>query len=584
MTSLPPPPELWVLQQAVEGRFAVEHELGRGGMGIVFRARDLSLDRPVAIKLLAPELAQDPESRERFLNEARIAGGLSHPNIVPIHAVESHDKAVFIVMGFIDGDTLGERVRRVGPLHRRDTFHVLRDVTWALGHAHLSGVIHRDIKPDNVLLDRFTGRALVTDFGIARVTGRPSEAAATALGTPHYASPEQVEGRTVDARSDLYSLGATAFFGLTGRPPFEGDSPRVLLSKLLTEPAPKVADFRSDLPATFASAIDRCLEKDPADRLPSAEALAAVLVASQGEEDRIPLPVKAYVREAKVAVGEIGSSLTAAGMSIVMLATVFGFGSFEGIVFYPIAALFAGLAAIRFGGLFLHTRSLVDRGYGASTIRPALVVEEREEDEERSLRPGRGFMDRPAGVILLGLIKTAPAVWLATLDTAWLSILGAVGAVLMPMGFIRQLWQVSPPARRVWSRWLGGRIGKFLFKLAGIGVKKDRLLAAADAPTGVLLGGAVEDLYRALPMERRKEFADVPELARQLEADAVAVTNSGARSVRRTHAVAALEAIRLDLLRLHHGEGSADRLTQDLEAARRLGERVDETLARGDEP
>jgi len=574
-------PELWVLQQAVEGRFAVEHELGRGGMGIVFRARDLSLERPVAIKLLALELALDPASRERFLNEARTAGALSHPNIVPIHAVEAHDQAVFIVMGFVDGDTLGQRVRRAGPLHRRDAFHILQDVTWALGHAHHSGVIHRDIKPDNILLDRVTGRALVTDFGIARVAGRPSESGGTALGTPHFASPEQVEGRAVDARSDLYSLGATAFFALTGRPPFDGENSREILHKLLLEPAPKMGDQRADLSPTFAEAIDRCLEKDPGDRFASAEALAAVLVASQGEEDRIPLPVKAYVREAKVAAGEIGSSLTAAGMSIVILASVFGFESFEGVLFYPIAALFAGLAAMRFGGLFLHTRSLVDRGYGASTIRPALVLEEREEEDERTLRPGRGFMDRPAGVILLGLAKTVPAIWLATLGTPWLSILGAVGAVLMPMGFVRQLWQVSPRARRIWSRWLGGKVGRFLFKLAGLGVKKDRLLAAADAPTGILLGGAVEDLYRALPPDKRKEFADVPELARQLEAEAVAVTGSGTRSTHRTDAVAALEAIRLDLLRLHHGEASADRLTQDLEAARRLGDRVDQALTLG---
>jgi serine/threonine-protein kinase len=162
-------PEFLDLQALVAGRYSLERELGRGGMGIVLLARDVALDRLVAIKLLPPELAPQSELRNQFLREARTAAGLSHPHIVPIHAVEEHGEAVFFVMGFVDGETLRERVEQHGPLTPRATMKLLQEVAWALGYAHSRGVVHRDIKPENIMIERATGRSMVTDFGIASV-------------------------------------------------------------------------------------------------------------------------------------------------------------------------------------------------------------------------------------------------------------------------------------------------------------------------------------------------------------------------------------------------------------------------------
>src|SRR5437016_3673992 len=165
--------EFLALQELLAGRYSIERELGRGGMGIVLLARDVALDRPVAIKLLPPHLATRPDERERFLQEARTAAGLAHPNIVPIHLVEARGELVFFVMGFVDGETLRDRVARAGPLPPRLAMKLLQEVAWALGYAHQRGVIHRDVKPDNILIERATERALVTDFGVAgEVRGR----------------------------------------------------------------------------------------------------------------------------------------------------------------------------------------------------------------------------------------------------------------------------------------------------------------------------------------------------------------------------------------------------------------------------
>src|ERR687889_630897 len=161
------------LERAIAGRYALERELGRGGMGVVLLARDLSLERPVALKLLPSLLAAQPVLRERFLREARTAAGLSHPHVVPIHAVEEHDGLAFIAMAFVDGETLAERVRRTGPLPPREVARILREVAWALAYSHGRGIVHRDIKPDNILIERGSGRALVTDFGIAQARSSP---------------------------------------------------------------------------------------------------------------------------------------------------------------------------------------------------------------------------------------------------------------------------------------------------------------------------------------------------------------------------------------------------------------------------
>ncbi|MBT7504305.1 MAG: serine/threonine protein kinase, partial [Gemmatimonadales bacterium] len=208
MTDLPtaPTPELLAFQKALAGRYSIERELGRGGMGIVSLAREVALDRPVALKLLPPDVAAQPGVKERFLTEARIAARLSHPNIVQIYSVDEVDGFVFFAMAFVDGGTLGDRLRARGPLSNSEAPRLLREVAWALGHAHMQGVTHRDVKPDNILLDQDSGRAMVTDFGIA-VVGEEAHAESQkqVVGTAEFMSPEQAKGSSVDARSDLYS-------------------------------------------------------------------------------------------------------------------------------------------------------------------------------------------------------------------------------------------------------------------------------------------------------------------------------------------------------------------------------------------
>src|SRR6266851_723724 len=284
------------LQEVLAGRYSIERELGRGGMGIVLLARDVALDRRVAIKLLPPHLAARSGDRDRFLQEARTAAGLAHPNIVPIHLVEARGELVFFVMGYVDGESLRDRVERAGPLPPRLTMKLLQEVAWALGYAHQRGVIHRDVKPDNIMIERATERALVTDFGIALGRRTPETAGGQIVGTARYMSPEQACGEPVDARSDLYSLGATLFYALTGRAPFEGANSPAILTKHVYETAPLVQALRPELPAKLAALVDRLLRKAPAERFQTADDLARVVGEARGRDFRAPPLVRAFVR------------------------------------------------------------------------------------------------------------------------------------------------------------------------------------------------------------------------------------------------------------------------------------------------
>src|SRR5438876_1093196 len=238
----PAPDRLFLdFQSAVAGRYSLERELGRGGMGVVYLAREVRLDRPVAIKLLPPELAAHDRLRDRFIREARTAARLSHPYIVPIHSVDEAGQFVFYVMAYVDGETLAQRVAAHGPLSPGETTRILREVAWALAYAHAQGVVHRDVKPANILLERGTARAMVTDFGIARLAHASGETAVgELLGTPEYMSPEQAAGESVDGRSDLYSLGVVGFFALSGTLPFTAPTTQAVLAQHLTKMAPAV--------------------------------------------------------------------------------------------------------------------------------------------------------------------------------------------------------------------------------------------------------------------------------------------------------------------------------------------------------
>jgi serine/threonine-protein kinase len=282
------------VENALCATYEVDQEIGRGGMGIVYRARDKRLKRHVAIKLLPPELSFRRDVRTRFLREAETAAQLSHPNIVPIYSVDEVGNLVFFVMALIDGDNLATQLQKRGPLPIEDVRRWLTEVGDALAYAHSRGVIHRDIKPDNILVDAIDGRALVTDFGIARAgtdSGDTPRLTATgmAIGTPAYMSPEQASGdRDLDARSDLYSLGIVAYQMLVGEPPFIGNTTPALLVKHLAEMPVPVDRRRQDVPPDLARIVMRLLEKAPEQRFQTAGELVQAL--RSGIVPQTPIP------------------------------------------------------------------------------------------------------------------------------------------------------------------------------------------------------------------------------------------------------------------------------------------------------
>src|SRR5690349_11529014 len=237
---------------ALSGRYTIERELGAGGMATVYLARDVKHDRKVAVKVLHPDLAA-ALGAERFLAEIRTTANLQHPHILALHDSGEADGFLFYVMPFIDGESLRDRLTRERQLPIGDALRIAREVADALGYAHEHGVIHRDIKPENILLQG--GHAFVADFGIALAVqsagGQRMTQTGLSLGTPQYMSPEQAMGeRTIDARSDLYALGAVVYEMLTGDPPFRGSTVQAIVAKVLTEkPAPLIARRERVTPA-----------------------------------------------------------------------------------------------------------------------------------------------------------------------------------------------------------------------------------------------------------------------------------------------------------------------------------------------
>lgn len=300
------PASLDHIRQAVGHRFDIERAIGQGGMGTVYLARDRQLDRPVALKVLPAEYTRQSDLRERFLRETRTAAAFSHPNIVPVFSIEDHGDVLAYAMGFVEGETLAELVVRSGPMPVRDVVRVLQDIGYALAYAHGRGVVHRDIKPDNIMIERATGRALLMDFGISRSVHSVPMTAQTntaltrvgeVVGTPEFMSPEQAAGDTLDGRSDLYSLGLTAWFALTGQSAMQGENTQKVLVKQLTEAVPPVSQVRPDVPMALSRIVEQCVAKEPASRFASAEALVEALDASTLRAVDVPLPVRLLAQD-----------------------------------------------------------------------------------------------------------------------------------------------------------------------------------------------------------------------------------------------------------------------------------------------
>ena len=578
-------PEFFTLQAAVAGRYSLVREIGRGGMGIVFLARDVALERAVALKLLPPALAGDAAQRRRFLREARTAASLSHPHIVPIHSVEEAGDLVYLVMAFVEGETLGERVRRAGPLPVREAIQVLREVAWALGHAHARGIVHRDIKPDNILLDHETGRALVTDFGIAAAPAMETPPEGTAVGTPAYMSPEQADGGEPDARADLYSLGVTAWFALTGRLPYDGGSRLALMHQHASAPVPGLLAVAPRVPARLAALIERTLAKEPADRPRDAAELSAGLDAVRGAAaPAIPAPLRAFLREADAARREMGVMATTmlASGGIALTLRLFASGINQSIlssVFWLAMVLAGAGGAVRFGQVLGAARLLRRQGYDHPAVSRAAAAARAEQEEEWQLAQvgSRRTRFEGAGLVAAGLAKSTAliAIVLNGWGPGWFEALAIVGAVVVPTVTLRKLWSMIRPARGGWLSALAGRAGKALLGLAGVGLGRTAQAPPLDAAdhTVIAIGADAMALFDALPETDRARLAELRPAIARLVADARLLRGAGdapGAPERLATVAAALEALRLDLLRVRAGALSALDLTGPVEAVTRL--------------
>ncbi len=266
------------MQRLVEGKYRVERILGKGGMGAVFLAHDLTLEREVAIKVLPPDIAQDEHVMRRFQQEAKTAAKLDHPNIIPIYRVESEGGLNYFVMKYIAGTSLEDVLEQKRPLSTEYIQRVLWEAACALGHAHQRGVVHRDVKPANIMFDH-DGRVMLTDFGISKALQAASGFTATGMiiGTPHYMAPEQAKGQTVDGRADQYSLGVVGYRMITGELPFSGDSVHTILYKHIFEEPPRASARRADVPEFLSVAISRALSKEPDQRYGTMEEFATAV-------------------------------------------------------------------------------------------------------------------------------------------------------------------------------------------------------------------------------------------------------------------------------------------------------------------
>ena len=282
MADLPPTPsssELDTLgarlQAALGDGYVVEGRLGAGGFAVVFQVRDVHLKRKLAVKLLSPDVIASHSVLERFRREAETVAQLSHPHIVKLHFIGQKDDLVYLVMEMIDGGSLADRLQREQMLPIDDAARIFGEVASALAHAHKRGVVHRDIKPQNVLLDSESGRALVTDFGIARTAESGSlTATGMVVGTPAYLSPEQVTGEPSDHRADIYALGVMAYEMLAGRAPFTGPTPTAVLMKRLGGPPEPLRSIRKEIPAALEELVDACLATNPDERIQNAADIA----------------------------------------------------------------------------------------------------------------------------------------------------------------------------------------------------------------------------------------------------------------------------------------------------------------------
>jgi serine/threonine protein kinase len=610
------------LQRMLAGRYSLERPLGKGGMGVVYLARDIVLDRRVAIKTLAPRFAASETLRERFLREARTAARLQHPNIVPIHAVEEFGEHIVIAMGYVDGGTLTDRVNEQGRLPPEEAATVLRETALALAYAHRNGVVHRDIKPDNILLDRDSGRAMIADFGIAQMAEDTRVTATGALvGTPAYMSPEQANGSAIDGRSDLYSLGVVGFFCLTGELPFTGDNPHAVLAQHVGQPPPRIAATVNGVPSRLARAVDRCLVKDRDQRVQTGEELATEFENATIRKAGVPQSLADWVDGGKeLTLSQVvGAPLLLSGLIFMISFVVNPFMSgnpkiFDDEVAFVIAFTLPPIIYLVRRQQLL--RRVSRNGYGITHVREALGQVE--------ISKAGPWWWSPLQRLLLGAVTTAVMILMA--GDLWGDGIGLVSWENVPLAFLAVFSAgavadgVYGLARHGRSLFLDSRkafwnspIGNGIWRLATLGLRGARRQPEfGNRDTELAVGSAANVLFESLPKAVRKRLAGVPEAIARLEAIAQrererleellrleadlapqgrgnieeALVERHAKAAREAkesreraehrlrEAVSALEMFRLDLLRLHARGSDVTSITADLEQALEISRRI----------
>ena len=635
--------EFIALQAALAGEYSLDRELGRGGMGVVYLGREVRLARPVAIKVLPPALSKRAGLREAFMREAQTAAALTHPNIVPVYAVGERGGFVYMVMAFVEGTTLGERIRSRGPLLPGQAARVLREVAWALAYAHGARIVHRDVSAENILLERGSERALVTDFGIASATHASALTEdGHVMGNAHYVSPEQAAGEPLDARSDLYSLGVVGYYALTGRLPFDGATSADVVTQHLSATAPAITSVVPSVPPRLAAAVERCLHKEPIRRYRNAESFAEAIDLAFEHAKEIPAPLRVWLnqgdRELPARLGFVGLG----AMTGIILAGSMPFGLTRPLAFVGWFLLpFVPFVTVSYVPSYFRLRRVLADGYRVDDLHAAMrehqlargeeIEYERRQSSPLFRRIMRIVLGSSLGITGLGVyLGEKAARFLAThahggmfeiadellalqYGLLFLGLTGVVTSVVALGGEYVRLHLANRLTSRAIAFWKG-KWGARVARLASLGLRKaDRPVIGMPLLTEVALGRATDHLFEALPKASRRELASLPDTVRRLERDAgrlrdsivklddqlamfdrggdaladeerarVAVELSATRQLaaeRLATTVAALENIRLDLLRLQMGSAGLESVTASLDAARRVGDQIAESLA-----
>ena len=581
------------LQRALAGRYSLERPLGRGGMGVVYLARDVMLERQVALKILAPELST-LEMRERLLREARIAAQLQHPNIVPVHSVEPLDDGILICMSYVDGGTLADRIRARGIMRADETARLLREIALALAYAHRRGIIHRDIKPENILLDRESGRAMVADFGIARMATQTTSG--PAVGTPGYMSPEHMAGLPLDNRSDLYAVGVVGHFCMTGTFPIPSQGGRALTA------TPRLTRV-----------LACCMQPDPNDRFANGEEMAQALDALIERRGEMPAPLAEWVgRPNELTLSQAAAVpllLTGIWFALDWMVNPFLFTSGPKFLESE-AGLVTGCALTPL--LYLLRRAWLLRraaanGYSIVDLQSALISQEGHDENDRRAALVRLAFGATLGLVLLRVASIGGPMGNSVL-VVYPAIAGLAATILGLHGLLAKGKRLDQKLREGFWR---GRFGRWAYAIATLGRKRSNAASVLpNRPTELALGAAAVALFEGLPKPMQKQLAGIPDAVaaleaaaeryrRQLEAldgldlagprsspnDDKVVRSKLAATAReieqqregaergRREVIAALEVLRLDLLRLH-AQGDTGGVTGDVKAALSLSERL----------